>query len=341
MEAATGQSTDVTIVVVPRERFSTSEKALDTLYANTSIPFELVYVDAGSPPRVRRYLERKAKENGLRHLRFDEYLTPNQARNRALPLVKSKYVVFIDNDALVKPGWLEALVSCADETDAWLVGPLYFEGPPEKQIIHVAGGRYWIEEDGGKRIFKTEHYLQKKLLPDVEEELRRGPCDFVEFHCVLLRRDLFDRIGPLDEQLMSTREHLDVCIQAHEAGGDVYFEPASQVTYTGPPPVKLYDLRFFWRRWSDARNAISLNHFYDKWNLSKDASLTERWRNTGGRRHAALDPIQRLFERLFGRRGYYKFRLLTRKYEPRLNRRFFREEGGSAAIETLERLRAP
>ena len=44
----------VTVVVVPRERFSMAARALDVLYERTAAPFSLVYVDAGSPRPVRR-----------------------------------------------------------------------------------------------------------------------------------------------------------------------------------------------------------------------------------------------------------------------------------------------
>jgi len=43
----------VTLVVVPRERFSLAPRALETLYENTAVPFRLVYVDAGSPAKVQ------------------------------------------------------------------------------------------------------------------------------------------------------------------------------------------------------------------------------------------------------------------------------------------------
>src|SRR5262249_24309080 len=46
---------DVTIVVVPRERFSFARASLEALYRHTDPPFHLVYVDGGSPRRVRRY----------------------------------------------------------------------------------------------------------------------------------------------------------------------------------------------------------------------------------------------------------------------------------------------
>ncbi len=104
----------VTIVVVPRERFSCAAESLDSIYQHTTMPFELVYVDGGSPPSVQRYLQTQAREKGFQLLRTESFLSPNRARNLGLREVKTAYLVFIDNDVIVSPRWLETLIECAE-----------------------------------------------------------------------------------------------------------------------------------------------------------------------------------------------------------------------------------
>ena len=70
-----------TVVVVPRERFSFASASLESIFENTSPPFELVYVDGASPPRLRRYLEAQARQRSFRLIRTEHYLSPNRARN--------------------------------------------------------------------------------------------------------------------------------------------------------------------------------------------------------------------------------------------------------------------
>ena len=113
-------NSDVTIVVVPRERFSYTRRSLASVFENTATPFKLIYVDPGTPSIVRKYLQGKMGRI-RRTLSFsrDGYISPNRARNWAWQEVQTKYTVFLDNDALVTPGWLEELVRCADETGAW------------------------------------------------------------------------------------------------------------------------------------------------------------------------------------------------------------------------------
>jgi FAD/FMN-containing dehydrogenase len=100
----------VTIIVVPRERFSHTRRSLENIYDQTNVPFNLVYVDGGSPTYVRRYLEGEAQRRKFQLIRTNHYLSPNEARNLGLRQPKTKYTVFIDNDALVTPGWLSVLV---------------------------------------------------------------------------------------------------------------------------------------------------------------------------------------------------------------------------------------
>jgi hypothetical protein len=267
--AALAEDLCVTLVVVPRERFSLTQRSLEDLYEHTTLPFHLIYVDAGAPPPVRRYLEVAAGERHFQLIQVDRFLSPNEARNLAQRQVKTKYVVFLDNDVLVTPGWLEELVRCAEETGAWVVGPLYLIGELSEQTIHMAGGVAHIKEEGGQRIFYDEHLLADSPLAEVRSSLQRRPCDYVEFHCALVRNDVFERLGPLDEKLLSVHEHIDLGLLVKRAGGSVYIEPLAVITYVPPPPCEWRDFPYFMMRWSDAWNRATIRHFKEKWGYSR------------------------------------------------------------------------
>ncbi len=264
----------VTIVVVPRERFSCSRRSLESVYECTRIPFRLVYVDGGSPGYVRRYLEREARRRNFDLVRTDFYLSPNRARNIGLKKVQTDYVVFLDNDVIVATGWLEALIQCAEETSAWVVGPLTCEGPPVHEIVHCAGGECHISvgDDGEKHII-DKIYLSGKRVANVHPQLQREKTELVEFHCMLVKSEVFDRIGPLDEEMLNTREHVDFCLTVAQSGGSVYSEPAAVVTYLASVPLKWTDIPFYELRWSKAWLLASLRHLREKWSLAEDASF--------------------------------------------------------------------
>ena len=267
-----------TIVVAPRERFSYASESLESIFKCTAPGVPLVYVDGGSPGYVKGHLEAEARRRGFELVRTEHYLSPNQARNLGLKRVKTKYVVFVDNDLEVTPGWLDSLVDCAEGTDASVVGPLYFIGKPENRIIHMAGGDAHVREVDGQRYFHEQHRLTRTPLAKVKDELRRTECELVEFHCMLVRMGVFEQIGPLDEAFLSSGEHIDLCLGVREQGGTVYFEPSSLVTYRTSPIFALSDLPYYRLRWGEEWNRISMERFRKKWRLSdRDPWIAEHY----------------------------------------------------------------
>lgn len=286
----------VTIVVVPRERFSCARRSLESIYEHTTLPFKLVYVDGNSPAKVHQYLEHQAQEKGFQLIRTSNYLYPNQARNLGLAQVKTRYVVFVDNDVIVSPGWLEALVRCAEETGAAVVGPLMCQHEPIHEEVHFAGGEshIWVDNRGRRRL-REKMYQQGQKVEQLRPQLKRIQTELAEFHCVLVRTEIFDRVGLLDEQMLNTKEHLDFCMTVAAAGGSVYFEPDSLVTYVPGEPQDWTDLHYYMLRWSNAWTLASLNRLRDKWELAEDGYFQSKYKKLGWRRKMTiLVPLNRI-----------------------------------------------
>jgi GT2 family glycosyltransferase len=266
----------VTLIVVPRERFSYTQKSLENIYENTHLPFHLIYVDVNSPSRIKSYLEAQAQDKKFRLIRVNHFLPPNQARNLALEFVNTEYVVFIDNDVLVKPGWLDALVQCADETESWIVGPLCCEGDDFAKV-HMAGGSYEFKQHGDQRWMIMRRPCFRTPLSKVRTEFKRQPTQAMEFHCVLVRMEVFKELGLLDEQVMSLGQEDDLCLTVLQAGKPIYFEPASVVTYVPPPTLTWSEMPFFYMRWSQAWCDVSVKRMREKWNLTEDSPVVKNY----------------------------------------------------------------
>jgi GT2 family glycosyltransferase len=332
----------VTICVVPRERFSATSECLESVYAHTDEPFDLVYVDGLSPRPVRRYLDEQARLRSFRLVRAGRYLAPNEARNIGLERAAKEFVVFLDNDVVVSPGWLGSLLRCADDTGATVVSPLTYEGRLEDETIHMAGGEVLIMEttDGNgakRRSVKERMYLPQRKAGEVREELKRRRCGLAEFHCVMVRREVFSKIGRLDERMLSTREHLDFCLGVKEAGGSIWVEPDSVVSYMGVPPLSLRDVPFYMLRWSDEWERQSLRHFQQKWRLEQDDFFVRRLQRVGWRRQEALiEPLAAKVTR--GRATARASRLLSRadralnRYVSQRHRRMSRSTGPASEV---------
>ena len=290
--------TEVTIVVTPRERFSYTRQSLESIYEHTQYPFELIYIDGNSPRHIRDYLAEKAQEKQFKLIRTDYYLSPNRARNIGLRQVTSKYVVFIDNDVVVTPGWLKALVECASETEATVVSPLICQHLPLHTEVHCAGGEsaVLLETKGEttRRRIIEKIYQQGRKVADIRPQLQRQKTGLAEFHCMMVRTDIFEKIGFLDEQLLNTKEHIDFCILVTKAGGTVYLEPQSLMTYVPGTQLEWTDIHYYMLRWSDAWELASLKHLSQKWEVTENDYFKNKYKRLGWRRQMTIiHPLYR------------------------------------------------
>ena len=268
-----------TVIVTQRERFGMTEESLDSLYDHIGRNVDVVVVDGNSPPAKKVYLERASKERGFTFIRRDNFLTPNQARNIGTAAAKTRYVAFVDNDVIYSDGWLDKLIACAEETGAAVVAPLTCHGLPAHSEIHHAGGDYAIggdmdafiaANDDEDRPFDEVMHGHGDKVAEWQDKLTRKVTGMCEFHCVLVRKDVFAKTGPLDEGLLSTKEHIDFSMAVRAAGEEVWFEPASVITYVFPcraRPLNREDWPFFALRWSTEYGSRSLKHFIAKWRL--------------------------------------------------------------------------
>ena len=301
----------VTVVMIPRERFSCARESIDSLYDNTRLQFDLIYVDTNAPKRQSRELRSLAESRGFRILRTDRFLKPAQARNIGARAADGDYVVFVDNDVAYSPGWLENLVACADETGADVVGPLACQFEPLHEEIHAAGGHIMepaeferfrkVCDSGEQDLTAVEPrfeisetiYKQGHKVADEAANLHRCETGFVEFHCCLVRRETLERIGYLDGRL-STKEHLDFCLSVIRSGGSIYLEPTSIITYfafSDEHPLSLSDLNFYLVRWSTNWHRASLSLFLQKWSFADNGYTAEKMWVSGWRRRMALQNL--------------------------------------------------
>ena len=300
------RETKVTIVIVPRERFSYALASLDSVLSNTSTPYRLVYVDTDSPIKLRRALKQRSHDYGFKLIRTSHFLTPNEARNLGMRHAETPFVAIMDNDVHCAPGWLENLLRCAEETGAAVVSPVITSGPvseagPDFETVHAIGGEVgFYERDGVRGHYERSGYSMAKL-DQVQHLLARSTLEIAEFHCMLVRRDAWNLIGGFDEGLKNTREHTDFCLRMRAAGESIYLEPTARVSYVTAPLLAWSDIGLYLFRWSQHWNEASLDHMNSKWNLNEDhASLKTNW--LAPQRRVALKPLRTTVARLLGNR---------------------------------------
>ena len=269
MTPATPSKPRATIVMTARERHVLTERSIASILANTPPPFRLIYADGATPAPLWRRLVTRASRGEFEIFDPGPDPWPTHVRREVLDLVDTDYIVFIDNDVLVEPGWLDALVKCADETGAGAVGPLYLIGAEDDRAIHMSYGALdWRLTPSGL-VMKEDHVDSGHDEPD-EGSLVRQRCDFVEYHCVLVRTEAVRDGTAFDPGIVCVHEHIHLALTLAQRGYPTWTEPASRVTYLSKEPWTLGEVPHRRARWSMAACDASIAAFCRRWGVDDD-----------------------------------------------------------------------
>ena len=265
----------VTVVIVPRESFNMFRQVAERIYAVTSPIFNMLIMEGHAPSNRRRELEDFTSSHPNCKIIYSErWKYPHEMVNNAIPLINTKYAVFIDNDVEVLEGWLENLVRTAEEKKAHCVHPIYLTvklSDPSRKI-HIAEGKFYREKRGDQWYIDTVACYSGVSLEDYPDKVAKES-DFFEWHTVMFSKELLERVGLLDD--LNVAEHLDYALRIHQAGYKIWLEPKAVVAYDYG---RIWELRgidreyLIWR-WDVDKAARSHERVCQKWNLDPECTL--------------------------------------------------------------------
>ena len=308
-----------TIIVSPRERFSSLPGSLRSLFSTISTDQPVIVVEGATPPDIRKELKEISDARPFEHIALPYPVTPNQARNIGNDFANTEYVVFSDNDIEYEEGWLKALELTAVSEEADAVAPLIFIGPESPRKVHHAGGLLMGKHEGDGLKLVEKHRLMNAAWPDVSQSIDAvAPVtnEVCEFHCAMVRRDFLNSVGKLDERLV-TREQMDFALQAKSAGARVRFASDARVTYRAFDPIdRIDDLHYFLFRWSDEYVVASLDAFEENWNVKSERDRV-RFGWTRKHRRRAVASYHRGWSRILGSSVTGKLFLASEEHKAR------------------------
>jgi glycosyltransferase involved in cell wall biosynthesis len=273
-------------LMVQRERYSPARIAIEAFLACTPTDVDLIYVDGGSPWEEEQAIAAIARRTDrLRVLRHESPLRLNLARRfGALAMgsvgVGEDFVLLLDNDVIVEPGWFEPLLARAAQGIP-VVMPLILEGDPaaDEPVIHSAGWAIDVERNTDYDHINARHDFQHSPLS--RHHLESGPITGIELHCCLMRRSVFDQLD-WDDRLDEPFSFLDISLQLRRLGQAMWLEARSQVTFLHPQMVGGFtpaDLELYLFRWDDRVLNESVRYLRRRWRLATtDPLLWRIWR---------------------------------------------------------------
>ncbi|MBU3964767.1 glycosyltransferase family 2 protein [Patescibacteria group bacterium] len=132
------------------------------------------------------------------------------------------YVLLLNNDTLVEPNFLSELVKIGEsDKKIGLIGSkIYFYPPIGAPRVWFAGGKInWLKTRGSHL-----NYSQT----DKEYEALKVT-DYLTGCCLLIKREVIEKIGGLSDDYFLYYEDTDYCLQAREAGWQCALAPESHI----------------------------------------------------------------------------------------------------------------
>ncbi|MBV9924341.1 MAG: glycosyltransferase [Acidobacteria bacterium] len=202
----------VTIIILTWNGLAYTKRCLETLRGRTAFnDYEVVVVDNGSTDGTVEYLRSLP---WLRLLENRENLGFVRGNNRALAesVGDSDFVLLNNDTEIVQPDWLSRLQATAyGAPEVGIVGARLRR--PDGMLQH-AGTYMPIETFWGQQLGAGEK--------DVNQFNADAEVEGVVFACAYIKREVYERVGPLDEDYFSYFEDSDYCLKARSQGFKVF-----------------------------------------------------------------------------------------------------------------------
>ena len=226
--------TDIAVIVVNWNACADLRVCLASLYAEPrpGVGYEVWVVDNGSADGSAAMV--RAEFPQVRLIENAENLGFSKANNQAIARTKTEYVFLLNSDAAIHPGALDRLAAYADaHPHSGILGPQVLNPDGSLQFscrrFPSLGAGFFRNTYLG-RLFPHNKFARDYLMNDFDHAHDKA-VDWVSGCAMLLRRDLINRIGALDERFYMYCEDVDICQRAWDNGWEVVYVPEAVVTH--------------------------------------------------------------------------------------------------------------
>jgi GT2 family glycosyltransferase len=209
-------------------------QTLESLHAATrSVTFETIVVDNGSHDGSAELVH--CEWPNVELVVLPENRGFAVANNLGFYRARGRYVLLLNSDTIVLPTTLSGLVDVLDNyPEVGCVGARHLNADGSLQRSIDSPGLlnefFFNSELHRLRIFHPFLRRRFEWWGPHDEPCRPG---WVNGACMMVRRDVIDDIGGLDENFFIYAEEVDWCHRMREVGWQVHFTPAAEVVHLG------------------------------------------------------------------------------------------------------------
>lgn len=221
----------ISIIIVSWNTSSLLENCLASILANPpTAPFEIWVVDNASTDNSPGMVREKFPQVHLVQNRDNVGFA--RANNQAIQQCMGRYILLLNPDTLVGAGALQALVDfLGDHPEAGAAGARILNPDGSLQIsshpLPTLPREFW-------RMFHLDTISPYAAYPRTKWEADQPQeVDVLIGACLLLRKEVLDQVGFLDEDYFMYSEEVDLCYRIQRSGSPLYWVPQAQVVHFG------------------------------------------------------------------------------------------------------------
>lgn len=151
--------------------------------------------------------------------------------NRAIEMIKAEYVVLLNSDVEVAPGWLEPLVAVLDRDERVAAVQPKILAYRDKKMFEYAGAA------GGYIDYLGFPFCRGRVMDTTEQDDGQYDDEVDVFWAtgasLCIRRDVYRAAGGLDEAFFAHMEEIDLCWRLKNGGYTLKVVPSSVVYHLG------------------------------------------------------------------------------------------------------------
>jgi O-antigen biosynthesis protein len=214
----------VSIIIPTRAAKGYIATCLETLRSKTAYRnFEIICID-NIPSNLTKF-KRLIRKGADKVVAIPEAFNWSRFNNQAVRQSTGQYLLFLNDDIEIqREDWLDALLEHAQRPEVGVVGPqlLY----PDRKVQHA--GIFLTTLGAGRHSFR---YLSEDDPGYFGLALTQRNVSAVTGACMLMRRDVFNRLGRFDEAHAVINNDVDFCLRSWQAGLSVVYTPHAQLIH--------------------------------------------------------------------------------------------------------------
>ncbi len=263
----------ISIIIVNYNTFDYTQQCIDSVLEAlkfSNINGEIIVIDNDSPDKSGEKLKKFYKDNS----QVDIILNNDnegfaKANNIGLEKAQGDYILLLNSDTVIQSDTLQKCLDYLDKHEDYdVLGCKVVLGDgkldpackrsfptPLNSLFHT------LKLDS---IFKKSPTIGSYNLTYIDEDTTTE-VDCITGAFILLRRDVYEKVGGLDEEYFMYGEDIDWCYRIKEAGFRIIYHPVSEITH------------FKKASWDGKANPKVLDAFYDSMLIFYDKHYQEKY----------------------------------------------------------------